>query len=121
MGILPRAPTAALVRKKTDAVEIRKGPLRNRFVLEFAINACMLVQKPAHACAVAVVRSAVSQFFFESLFHPLHVAVLAEDQRQHQPVIARAHLTVGAAITLEATTGPSRSIRHCELNWLPLR
>ena len=55
-------------------------------------------------------RAAVAQFFFERFAHAIDVAVLAEDQREDEPVIACAYLAVGAVIAHEGAAGPGRGV-----------
>src|SRR5215472_12979030 len=66
-------------------------------------------------------RTAVAKLFFEGLAHTVDVAVLAEDQRQHDPVVARANLTISAVIAHKGTPGPGGRIRKVERNRMPLR
>ena len=99
LRILARAAAAALVGKKANAIEIGKDALgmrrRQCCVGRVPLPLALLLDELAHMLAIAVLRAAVAQLFFERLSHPLHVAVLAKHQRQHNPVVARAHLAVG--------------------------
>ncbi len=62
--------------------------------------------------AIVVMGAAITEFLFQRFFHALHITVLAKHQRQHQPIVARADLAVGAAIAHERALGPRRCIRQ---------
>jgi hypothetical protein len=52
----------------------------------------------------------VAELLPEGLLEHPHVAVLAEDQRDHQPVVGRAHLAVGAVEAEEVASFPARDV-----------
>jgi len=64
----------------------------------------------AYKRAIAVVRGTVAEFFFERLAHAVNVAVLAEDEREDEPVIACAYLPVRAGIAHERARCPGGGI-----------
>ena len=70
--------------------------------------------------AIAVVSAAVAELFFEGFAHAVDVAVLAEDERQDEPVVARAYLAVGAVIAHEGAGGPGGGIGKREGNRVAL-
>ena len=113
LRVLPRAAAAALMRQEANAVYIGKDALGARCRKlggSVAVARRGLLHQLAHMAAIAILRDAVAQFLFERLAHTLHVAVFAKHQRQHQPVVARAYLAVGAMKAVEGARGPGRSI-----------
>src|SRR6185312_3081609 len=52
----------------------------------------------------------ISESLVEGLAQHIDVAVFAEDERHDQPAVTRAHLAVGAAITLECAILPRRDV-----------
>ena len=71
--------------------------------------------------AIAVMRAAVAEFFFESFAHAVDVAVFAEDEGEDEPVVACAHLAVGAVVAHEGAAGPRGGIGKRERNGMALR
>ena len=110
--ILARAAAAELMGEKADAVEVGKDALRFelRDGLSGAVAVRLRLNEAAHVLAITRVGAAVAELFFERLAHLLHIAVLAEDQRQHDPVVARAHLAIGAMKAHEGALGPRRCV-----------
>jgi hypothetical protein len=51
-----------------------------------------------------------TQLFFKCLLQHLYVLVLAKNQWNDQPIVSRAHLAVGSAISLEVLMLPPRNI-----------
>ena len=51
-----------------------------------------------------------SKLFFERLLQNLNVLVLAEDQRDYEPIISCAHLSVGSVKAFECSAGPARNV-----------
>src|SRR5690349_20248948 len=106
MGILARAATTTLVHQKLDAIDILKNRSlgRNtrvvvRCSLINLVQPSLLVEcdhlgdlSPVH------LGRSKSQFLFERLLQSLDVAVLAEDQRHYQPVVAGADLAIRSVI-----------------------
>ncbi len=68
-----------------------------------------LFDQLAHLVAVKLGTS-VTKLFLESIAQGLNIAVLAEDEGNHQPIIARAHLTVGAMVAIEGARSPARHV-----------
>src|ERR1700691_1828577 len=56
-----------------------------------------------------------SQFFFESLLQNGTIPVFAEDQRDHQPVVPRAHLAIAAVIAKKRSLTPRADIGWCPI------
>src|SRR5215831_4709064 len=73
--------------------------------LPLLVQACKL----GHLATVNLRRSK-TQFFFERLLEYADVAVFAEYQRDNEPVVARADLAVGAAVTAEFLACPTRDV-----------
>jgi hypothetical protein len=107
LRVLARAAATALVGKKANAVEVLEDTLRARMRsrLRPLVPIRLLLNEPPHVLAITV-RAAVTQFLFQRLSHPIDVAVLAEYERHHQPVIARAHLAIRAVIAQKAALSP---------------
>ena len=63
-----------------------------------------------HLLAVLVVPR-VSQLFFECFTQRFNIAVFAEDERQHEPIISSAYLAICAMVSIECTLLPFRNIR----------
>src|ERR1022692_2384610 len=52
-----------------------------------------------------------TQLFFECLLKNLYVFVLAKNERDDQPIVSGAHLSVGAVISQESLVIPARNVR----------
>src|SRR4051794_34077736 len=108
--VLARASAAALVEEELDAVDISEQPLgkcASRSVI--AVRLSLQCGQFPHLLAVLIVAS-VSEFFFECFAKQFHVAVFAEDERQYEPIIPGAYLTVRAAISIESALLPFGNI-----------
>jgi len=66
-------------------------------------------------------RAAIAELFFERFPHAIDVAVLAEDERQYDPVVACAHLAVSAVVAHEGAAGPGGSVGKREGDRMTLR
>ena len=71
--------------------------------------------------AIAIVRTSVAEFFFESFAHAVDIAVLAEDERKHEPVVARSHLAVGAMVAHEGAESDREASGSGEGDGMALR
>ena len=123
LRILACAAAAALMGEEANAVEVGKDALGlclSAVVGAQLVAAGMTLDELAHVTAVAVVGDAVAKLFFKGFAHPLDVAVFAEDEGQHNPVVARAHLAVGAAIAVEGACGPGAGIGQRTGHWMAL-
>src|SRR5579862_2615068 len=120
IGILARPATPAFVKQKANAVDVFKQPpsrgrngfrwkiLRRRLLcgsvaISFREVSDLLTIQLGHGEA---------QFFFESLLQNLDVLVFAKNQRNDEPVISRAHLPIGAAISEKCLILSARDIRR---------
>ena len=109
--ILPRTAATQLMSDKADAIDVGKDAFRARGVRRRGSAGVELLRdEPAHALAIGGVGAAVTEFFFESFFQLLDVAVLTEDERKNDPVIACAYLAIGAVVAHEGAAGPGRGI-----------
>src|SRR5579864_360939 len=115
VGIFTRSATAALVKQKAHAINILKKPVargRSRigregmsievFQLSFTIKFCQV----GDLAAVELGRGE-TKLFFECLLQHLYISVLAKNQRDDEPIVSCAYLSVGAAISLEGLMLPS--------------
>ncbi len=110
VGVFARAAATAFVQQEPDAVDILKqagtlswsriGRERKSFdllCLSFAIE----LRQCGDLTAVELGRSE-TQFFFESLLEDLYVLVLTKDEWNDEPIVPRADLPVGAAVSLKS-------------------
>src|SRR5215469_4024089 len=118
VGILTRAAATAFMYKEFNAVDVAKhsgrrfsrlhGAEGERFQcvgLPFAMEA-----REFSNLASVNLRCDKAEFFFEGLLQNSEIAVLAEDQRKKQPVIARADLAVCTMKAGESFVAPGRNI-----------
>ena len=110
VGIFARSAASAVVQQKTNAVDIVEQPAAlgecrfcglskgiDPFRLTFPIQFCQF----ANLAAVGL-GCRESQFLFERLLQDLNVLVLTKNQRNDEPVVSCARLTVGAVISQES-------------------
>ncbi len=112
LRILPRAPATALMHQEPYSVDIGKNPLRSTAsirALRGARTLMMLFDQLPHLLAVKF-RPPVTKLFLEGIAQRFDIAVFAKDQRNHQPVIARAHLAVGTMVTVKSARRPTRDV-----------
>ncbi len=116
LRVLASASAAALVSEKADAIDVGKDSLaaRRGFGMRTAFSICLSRDHLSHKRAIAVMRSAVSQFLFERLAHTIDVAVLAEDEGKNEPVVSRAYLSIGTVIAHEGAREPRGGIGKIE-------
>ncbi len=67
------------------------------------IKVCVLLKQGADLLAI-LLGAAVAKLLFESLAQCVDVAVLAEDEREHEPIITRAYLTIFAMVASKVRT-----------------
>src|SRR5258708_18457586 len=119
-GIFPRSSATALMKQKTHAVHVfeyfrtlrarrlsRQLPRLDLFRAAIRIEPCQLRHLPP-----INLRSRETEFFFEGLLQHPDVAVFAEHQRHHDPIISRAHLAIGSTISQKFPMLPSRYVRR---------
>src|ERR1019366_3662907 len=100
LRVLARAAAAALMGKKADAVDVREDSLALCHCRHLGcdVAVALALNQFAHMLAITAIGAAVAQLFFKSFTHILYIPVFAEDQRQDDPIVARAHLAIGAVV-----------------------
>ena len=102
VGILPGSSAASFVQQKPDAVQVfeNSGTLRARRVSRQRVGLDLFgsptriePRQLRHLPPIDLWRGK-TQLLFKRLFEHADVAIFAEDQRNDDPVVARAHLAV---------------------------
>ena len=116
-GVFSRSTAALLVRQELDAVDIPKdfrlawrpnvGELK---ILDFFGLAFPIESNQFRDVAPVNLGQGESQFFLERLLQNGKIPVLAEDQRDYQPVISRAHLPIVPVIAQKRSLAPRGNI-----------
>ena len=115
--ILARATASAIVREKTDAVEMGERSRRVRSVNVTVTDRCVerlaIRMTPDHFahCQAVSFRRAVPQLAIECFLQRAHIPVLTEHQREHEPQVSRADAAIGTVIALEGAVGKARDVR----------
>src|SRR5438046_1911840 len=109
VGIFPRSSTATVMQKEPHAVHVfedsgtlRPGRLSRQLARLDLFGAAIRIEPrqlrhlpPVH------LRRGESQLLFKRLLQHRNVPVFAEHQRNHDPVVARAHLAVRSPVSQE--------------------
>ena len=120
VGVFTGAAAPAFMQQELDAVDVLKhaGALRLGAIsggaasprgIQFAFP--IELRQFGHLPAIDL-RRRKTQLFFKGLLQNADVSVLTKDQRNHQPVVARAHLAIGPGIACERPLLPARNIRR---------
>ncbi len=109
--VLARAAASARVRQELDSVDVAEDAPRLAHAPLGVATAALTVafQQPADLLTVDVGRGK-AELFLERLADHVDVAILAEDQRDHQPMIARPDLAIAAVIAEEGALLPGTNI-----------
>jgi len=118
VGVFSSTAAAAFVEQETDTVHIFEelgarragGLLGKRSGCDFGGLPLFVEARELSNLAAIDLRSGEAEFLFEGLLEHADIAVFAEDQRNDQPVIARADLAVGAMVATKSGAGPVRNI-----------
>jgi len=120
VGIFTRPAAPALKQQELDAVNVLKhaGPLRVRAVPGRAATAGVFqlafpieFRQFSHLPPIDL-RRGKPKFLFEGLFQDPDVSVLTKYQGNHQPVVPRPNLAVGALVAQKGAAFPARNIRR---------
>src|SRR2546429_3511370 len=107
--ILARTTATAFVHEEFSAVNILKHSrtrrsrqvLFERASLSVAQRSFVITRDQfSHLLPVDLGRSE-AQLLFKCLFHYIDISVFAEDQRHHQPIVARTNLSIVAPVSEE--------------------
>src|SRR5262249_12761454 len=116
--ILTRSAAAGLMHQKLDAIHVlEERGLGHRARWFLRTSMLDLIEPPLlvefnHVRYLAAVhlRRSKPQFLLERLLQRLNVPVFAKHQRDDQPVIARAYLSVGSLVAEKSPLLPQRNI-----------
>ncbi len=117
-GVFAGASAAALVHQELDAVEVTKnfgsggkalafGKLEILELVGFAV--AIETDKFGHVAAINL-RKRESEFFLEGLLEDREITVLAEDERDDEPVVAGANLSIRAVVAKKGALTPRRNV-----------
>src|ERR1700693_4657007 len=101
-GVFPSAATAGLMYQKLDAVDVLENPtprlparaLFHPLPVDLFESAFLVKPHQVRDLLPVDLRGSEAELLFESLFQHLDVPVFTEHQRNHQPVVSGAHLSV---------------------------
>src|ERR1035438_456549 len=118
LGIFSSSSTSALMREELDAIDILENPRLGghsrvffRPVLLDLLQFALSVESDQFSNLLPVsLGPSKTQFLFKRLFQDFNIAVLAEDQGHHQPIISGADLTVRPVVTQKRAVAPPRDI-----------
>src|ERR1700744_2686851 len=109
LGILTCAAAAPFVHQESHPVHIGKtllGRAGSKIVFPRGFLLKLVDQLP-YLLAVKL-WAAIAELFFEGIAQGFHIAVLAKNKRDDQPVIACSYLTVGTMVAIESARSPAR-------------
>src|ERR1700687_3681224 len=118
VAIFSSSPASALMHEEFDAIDILENPRLGadlhicfRPLPIDLIQLALLVESDQFSDLPPVnLRRSKAQLLFKRLFQDFNIAVLAENQRHHQPIISGANLAVSPVITEERATLPMRDV-----------